>query len=62
MVQVRESHKFNPDGSICFEEWLVTLQLRGTLDHHERIRRACELSWDAEQRARATNTVSTAKR
>ena len=57
MVQVRESHKFNPDGSICFEEWLVTLQLRGTLDHHERIRRACELSWDAEQRARATNTV-----
>lgn len=57
MVQVRESHKFNPDGSICFEEWLATLQLRGTLDHHERIRRACELSWDAEQRARATNTV-----
>jgi GTP pyrophosphokinase len=57
MVQVRESHKFNPDGSVCFEEWLATLQLRGTLDHHERIRRACELSWDAEQRARATNTV-----
>lgn len=57
MVQVRESHKFNPDGSICFEEWLATLQLHGTLDHHERIRRACELSWDAEQRARATNTV-----
>jgi GTP pyrophosphokinase len=57
MVQVRESHKFNPDGSICFEEWIATLQSRGTLDHHERIRRACELSWEVEQRARASNTV-----
>ena len=57
MVQVRESHKFNPDGSICFDEWITTLQTRGTLDHHERIRRACEISWEVEQRARATNTV-----
>ena len=61
MVQVRESHKFNPDGSICFEEWIATLQSRGTLDHHERIRRACELSWEVEQRARASNTVWTGR-
>lgn len=57
MVQVRESHKFNPDGSICFDEWIATLQTHGTLDHHERIRRACELSWEVDLRARSTNTV-----
>lgn len=57
MVQVRESHKFNPDGSICFDEWMAALQTWGALDHHERIQRACDISWQVEQQARATNTV-----
>lgn len=57
MVQVRDIHKFNPDGSICFDDWIASLQARGTLEHIERIRQACDLSWALEQQARATNTV-----
>lgn len=51
MVQVREQHTFNPDGSICFEEWIQSLEANGSLENHASIRRACDLSWQAEQKA-----------
>lgn len=57
MVQVREKHAFNPDGSICFDEWLESLQVHRSLDKHEQIRRACELSWQAEQKAIAAHNT-----
>lgn len=57
MVQVREKHAFNPDGSICFDAWLETLQAHRSLDRHEQIRRACDLSWQAEQKAIAAHNT-----
>lgn len=59
MVQVREKHAFNPDGSICFDEWIISLESNGILDNHSSIRRACDLSWQSEQNAiSARNTWS----
>ena len=55
MVQVREKHAFNADGSICFDKWLESLQAHRSLDRHEQIRRACDLSWQAEQTAIAAH-------
>lgn len=59
MVQVREKHTFNPDGSVRFDEWLANLQVNGRLDNAAQIQRACELSFLAEQKAiAARNTWS----
>ncbi len=58
MVQVREKHTFNPDGSVRFDEWLESLQIHRSLDRHEQIRRACDLSWQAEQKALAADNTS----
>jgi len=57
MVQVRERHRFNADGSIRFDEWINSLQRNGNLDNHAQIHRACDLSWRAEQQARAASPV-----
>lgn len=57
MVHVRDTHRFNSDGSICFDEWMASLLARGSLERIERIRHACDLSWALEQHARANNTV-----
>lgn len=51
MVQVREKHAFNPDGSVRFDSWLTHLETHGALDNHVQIRHACDLAWQAEQRA-----------
>ena len=58
MVQVREKHTFNPDGSVRFDEWLESLQIHRSLDRHEQIRRACDLSWQSEQKALAADNTS----
>ena len=58
MVQVREKHTFNPDGSVRFDEWLESLQIHRSLDRHEQIRRACDLCWQAEQKALAADNTS----
>ena len=59
MVQVREKHTFNPDGSVRFDEWFANLQANGRLDNPAQIQRACELSFLAEQKAiAARNTWS----
>ncbi|MDP1930340.1 MAG: HD domain-containing protein, partial [Gammaproteobacteria bacterium] len=57
MVHVREKHTFNPDGSIRFDEWLAGLQANGRLDNPEKIQRACELSFQAEQKAIAAHNT-----
>jgi len=59
MVQVREEYSFNADGSVNFEQWLNRLESYVTLDRHDVIRQACELSWRVEQQAiAARNTWS----
>tara|TARA_R100001143_G_scaffold20648_1_gene22035 strand:+ start:1761 stop:3797 length:2037 start_codon:yes stop_codon:yes gene_type:complete len=59
MVQVREEYSFNADGSVNFEQWLNRLESYVTLDRHDVIRQACELSWHVEQQAiAARNTWS----
>jgi GTP pyrophosphokinase len=59
MVQVREEYSFNADGSVNFEQWLNRLESYVTLDRHDVIRQACELSWRVEQQAiAASNTWS----
>ncbi len=59
MVQVREEYSFNTDGSVNFEQWLNRLESYVTLDRHDVIRQACELSWHVEQQAiAARNTWS----
>ncbi|MDH7943067.1 bifunctional (p)ppGpp synthetase/guanosine-3',5'-bis(diphosphate) 3'-pyrophosphohydrolase [Pseudohongiella sp. SYSU M77423] len=59
MVQVREEYSFNTDGSVNFEQWLNRLESYVSLDRHDVIRQACELSWHVEQQAiAARNTWS----
>ena len=59
MVQVRDRHTFNSDGSVRFDEWLANLQSKGRLGNPAHIQRACELSFQAEQKAiAARNTWS----
>lgn len=57
MVKVREEYSFNPDGSVNFNRWLERLESYGRLDNHEMIRSACDLSWQVEQQAIATENV-----
>jgi GTP pyrophosphokinase len=59
MVQVREEYSFNPDGRVNFDQWLARLESYVALDNHEQIRKACELSWDVEQRVVAARNVWT---
>lgn len=53
MVQIRESHSFNPDGSIRFEEWIESLQRHGAVLNHDAVRHACDVSWRAYQSSEA---------
>ncbi len=50
MVHIREKHTFNEDGSICFDEWISSLQSIGEVLDVERLKRACDISWDAHQK------------
>ncbi|MDO8909050.1 MAG: bifunctional (p)ppGpp synthetase/guanosine-3',5'-bis(diphosphate) 3'-pyrophosphohydrolase [Pseudohongiella sp.] len=57
MVQVREEYSFNPDGSVNFEQWIARLETYVGLNDHDELRRACDLSWDVEQKAVAASNV-----
>lgn len=57
MVQVREEYSFNPDGSVNFEQWLSRIEAYGSLGDHDQIRAACDLSWQVEQQAIASENV-----
>ena len=54
MVKVREEHPENDDGSVNIERWLARLPVDVDLDK-QRLREACELSYDAEQKALAVS-------
>ncbi|MDX1490528.1 MAG: bifunctional (p)ppGpp synthetase/guanosine-3',5'-bis(diphosphate) 3'-pyrophosphohydrolase [Pseudohongiellaceae bacterium] len=59
MVQVREKRKLNADGSVCFDEWVHSLDGDHLRDRVDDLERACQLSWESEQRAiAAKNTWS----
>jgi len=57
MVKVREEYSFNPDGSVNFEQWLNRIETYGALSGHDRIRQACDLSWEVEQQAIAAENI-----
>lgn len=57
MVKVREEFSFNTDGSVNFSQWISRLEIYRELDNHERIRAACDLSWDVERQAIAAENV-----
>ena len=57
MVQVREEYSFNADGSVNFEQWFARLESYVSLDRQSDIRRACNISWDVEQKARAAKNT-----
>ena len=50
MVKVREEHPQNDDGSVNIEQWLSRLPVNKHTDK-KRLKKACELSFTAEQRA-----------
>ena len=50
MVHIREKHTFNEDGSICLDEWISSLQSIGEVLDVERLKSACDISWDAHQK------------
>jgi GTP pyrophosphokinase len=53
MVQIREKHAFNADGSIQFAEWIASLQRSGVALNAEAIKQACDVSWHAHQKTDA---------
>jgi GTP pyrophosphokinase len=53
MVHVRDKRKLNADGSVCFDEWVESLDSNLLLDSADDLKKACAISWDAEQRAKA---------
>jgi GTP pyrophosphokinase len=53
MVQIREKHAFNADGSIQFDEWIASLQRSGVALNAEAIKQACDVSWHAHQKTDA---------
>ena len=53
MVHIRESHPFNEDGSIRFDEWFETLQSNGVPLDREMVKRACDVSWRVHQPSEA---------
>jgi GTP pyrophosphokinase len=53
MVQIREKHAFNADGSILFAEWIASLQRSGVALNAEAIKQACDVSWHAHQKTDA---------
>ncbi len=50
MVKVREEHPENDDGSVNIEQWLSRLAVDDDTDK-QRLRKACEVSFQAEQQA-----------
>ena len=50
MVHIRENHLFNEDGSICFDQWISALQSNGAVLDVDRIKHACDISWEAHQK------------
>lgn len=57
MVQVRGEYSFNPDGSVNFEQWLNRLETYVGLSKHEKLQKACHLSWQLEQQTIAEHNV-----
>lgn len=53
MVHIRDKHAFNEDGSICFDEWISSLHSNGVVLDVERLKHACDISWDAHQKTDA---------
>lgn len=57
MVHVRDKRTLNADGSVCFDEWVASLDSDGLLERAVDLKKACTISWDAEQRAKAENSA-----
>ncbi len=57
MVRVREDHPLLFDGSLNLELWLSKIAKQANLPNEDRIRVACELSWNAEQKSISANQL-----
>ena len=54
MVQVREKRRLNADGSVCFDEWVASLNSPHLYEKIDDLRKACDISWESELRAVAS--------